>query len=178
MALPTSQWGNTGVNLFASIAAGNFSADVYSTAPGPTTTTPGSADGPILGNYQTLADGTFVQFLQASGTIAAYAAVKPTLPWQLAYQVSATGAANDFVIAANDRSFAALSANNCTWFTLRGLAFPLVAASVSTVRVAQTDTTAGTLKAAVAGTNFQSNLYNTVAVGSGGAAASPVYFGF
>jgi hypothetical protein len=174
MSLPTTLWGIIGNPLFPTSST-NPTATVYQTAPGPNTTTPSSADGPVLGNFAILLDGTFVQFLQASGSIASNAACRLTLPWQSVFQVQATSAVGQICMAVNDRSQAALSANYCTFFTLRGLAFPLVAASVAAGAIVAPSGTAGTLYAATVGTDGQWTMENTVVVPGGGAALSPVY---
>ena len=168
MTLPTSLWGNFGNTLYT----GFPTADVYSVLPGPTTTTPGSSDGPHLGDWGVLEDGTEIQFLQTVATTANYAACKASV-WKNAYEVTPTTAVGNICYAVNDRAGQSLTANYYTWFTKRGLAFPLVAASVGAAAVVAPSSTGGTLYAATVGTDGQWNLQNTVAVG-GTAASSPV----
>ncbi len=172
MAFPTSQWGNIGNTL----AATQVGADVYTTIPGPSASTPGSADGPVLGNFQVLADGTFIQFLQATATFNKNLAgkVATATAWQNNFVTIPTAAANDLVICINDRGLTNLSASYCTWFTMRGLAFAQTAASVAAGKIVAASGTAGTLYGATAGTDLQGNMVNTVVVG-GSAAVSPVY---
>jgi hypothetical protein len=172
MAFPTTQWGNIGNTL----ASTQVSADVYTAIPGQNATTPGSADGPILGNFQLLADGTFVQFLQALATFNKNLAgkVATATAWQNNFVTIPTAAANDLVICINDRSLANLTNTYCSWFTLRGLTFAQTAASVAAGKIVAASGTAGTLYGATAGTDLQGNMVNTVVVG-GSAAVSPVY---
>lgn len=169
MSLPTSNWGNIGSGFPVVSPNG---ADVYTTPPGPSTSVPGSANGPILGNYTILADGTAVQFLKALGAIALNAACRVS-SWPNAYVVQPTSAINQECIAVNDRGLTVLSANYCTWFTRKGLAYPLTAAAVAAGAIVAPSSVSGTLYAATAGTDLQSNMVNTVVVG-GAAAASPV----
>ena len=171
MSLPTSIWGNT--------------YDVYTSVPGPTSTSPGGSNGPVLGNSAILADGSVIQFLQLVGaTNPANAALKISV-WTT-YKVTPTTATNDLCMAVNDlaggsasnpnsaTSGAAVTQNYCAWVKKGGLAFPLVAASVGAEDVLAPSATAGVLETAVAATHFQSNIVNTVVVG-GAQAVSPVY---
>jgi len=166
MSLPTTQWGNTGV-------ISGTTADIYSTLPGPTSSTPGSADGPVLGNYQILADGSAIQFLKFTATTTQYKACQVGAAWQNAYDVTPTTAANQACIAVNDLAGSTtITANYYTWGKVKGLAFPLVAASVAAGAVVAPSATSGTLYAATAGTDLQSNIVNTIVVGAS-AASSP-----
>lgn len=172
MSFPTTIWGN--------------SYDIYTAVPGPTSSSPGSSDGPVLGNIGILADGTFIQFLQFVGaTNPANAAMKISTSF-VNYKVTPTTATSDLCIAVNDlsggsasnphsaTSGAAVTQNYCAWATVRGLGFPLTIAAVAAGAVVAPSATAGTLDTAVAATHLQGNLVNTVVVG-GSNAASPVY---
>jgi hypothetical protein len=166
MPFPTTQWGNQGT-------LNGIGADVYSTLPGPSASVPGSADGPVLGNFTVLADGSAVQFLQTVATTAANVACQISA-WQNVYQVTPTTAINQLVVAVNDLALQSLTANYFTWFKVRGLAFPLVASATAAKAIVASSATAGTLYAATAGTDLQGDMVNTALVG-GSAAASPVY---
>jgi hypothetical protein len=172
MPFPTTQWGNIGNTL----AATQVSCDVYTAIPGPSATTPGSASSPVLGNFQLLADGTFVQFLQATATFNKSLAgkVATATAWQNNFVTIPTAAANDLVICINDRALANLAASSCAWFTERGLAFPLTLNGVAAGKIVAASGVAGQLYGATAGTDLQGNMVNTVLVG-GSPAASPVY---
>lgn len=172
MSFPTTQWGNVGNTL----ASTQVSADIYPIVPGPSATVPGSADGPVLGNFQILADGTFIQFLQVTATFNKNLAgkVATATAWQNNFATIPTAAANDMVVCINDRGLANLASANCTWFTMRGLTFAQTAASVAAGRIVASSGTAGTLYGATAGTDLQGDMVNTVVVG-GSAAVSPVY---
>jgi hypothetical protein len=169
MPFPTTQWGNIGNPLDSSATT----ADVYSTRPGPSATTPGSANGPVLGNLQILADGTFVQFLKTVATTT-YNQALSFSDWESEFQVTPTST-NDFVVAVNDRAGSTtITANYFSWFTVKGLAFALCEANVPARDVVAAGATAGVLAAAVAATHLQGNIANTVVVG-GAQAASPVF---
>lgn len=176
MALPTTQWGNVG-NTLQAFTAQNPSADVYLSIPGPNATTPGSSDGPVLGNFQCLADGTFVQFLQATATFNKQLAgkVATATAWQSNFVTIPTAAANDLIVCINDRGGQNLAPLSCTWFTMRGLAFCQVAASVAAGKIVASSGTTGVLYGATAGTDLQGSIVNTVVVG-GAQALSPVYW--
>lgn len=171
MSVPTSQWGSVGTGTPVANPNG---ALVFQTPPGPNTTTPGSSNGPNLGDYQYLTDGTRVQFLKALGAVALNAACKISTWANGAFTVTPTAAINKLVVAVNDRGLTVLAANYCTWFTVKGLAYPLVAASVAADTIVAASAVSGTLYAATAGTDLQGNMVNTVVVG-GAAAASPVF---
>lgn len=173
MSSPTSMWGNYGNPLYATTLQ-NPTADIYPNVPGVTTTTPNSTDGPPLGQNVVLPDGTFTQFLQAVGTLAASAACIISGAWQNNFVVTPLTAINQLVVGVNDRGGAALAANNCTWFTTRGLAFPLTAATTAAGKIVASSAVSGTLYGATPGTDMQGNMVNTVLVG-GSVAASPVY---
>jgi hypothetical protein len=172
MPFPTAQWGNQGT-------LGSLGADVYSSLPGPSASTPGSADGPVLGNFSLLADGSAVQFLQAYASTPLNSAMY-IQTWQTNYQVRPTTAANQMVVAVNDLSLVAMttaySTNfyGCTWFKVKGLAFPLVNATVAANIFVASSTEVGTLAAVVVGTDIQANIVNTVLVGASDA-ASPCF---
>lgn len=173
MSSPTTLWGN--------------SYDIYTTVPGPTSTSPNSSDGPVLGNAARLADGSQIQFMQfvtATTTAANLALIlsgTPTL-----YKVTASTAANQLVVAVNDlaggsatnvhsaTSGAAVLVNYCAWVTRKGLAFPLVKANCAADKILISTTTAGALGPAIAGTDIQGNIVNTVVVG-GADAVSPAF---
>lgn len=177
MPFPTTQWGNIG-NTLQAFGASNPGADVYAAIPGPSATVPGSADGPVLGNFQLLADGTCVQFLQAVASTAKSAALIISV-WKNVFQVTPSTSINQLVIAVNDRSNTVLStlfstANyGCSWFTVKGLAFILTAASVNAQTIVASSSTTGVVYGATAGTDLQSNMVNTVT--TTGAAISPVF---
>jgi hypothetical protein len=171
MPFPTTQWGNVGNPA----AATPTYADVYTTAPGPNATTPNSADGPVLGNFQTLADGTEIQFLQAVGAIAKNASCVLS-SWQNAFVVAQTTAATQLAIAVNDRGNTILAASYCTWFTREGLAFPLVAASTAANAALAPSATAGVLAITVPGTTNQANIVNAVVVGGSQAVSPAIIF--
>lgn len=177
MSFPTTQWGNVG-NTLQAFSSTNPSADVYTAIPGPSATTPGSASSPVLGNFQILADGTFVQFLQTLATFnkALVGKINTTTTfWQNNFVVIPTAGVNELAMCVNDRSNTNLASASCTWFTLRGLTFAQVAASTATNKILAASATAGTLYAATAGTDLQGSTFtNTVVVG-GSAAPSPVY---
>lgn len=173
--LNTTQGGILGDPRYATSST-NPTADVFPNVTGiPTSTTPASSEGTAqLGNGTWLLDMTFVQFLQAQTIIAQSAACKIFNPWLLKYQVVATAAVGDLVMAVNDRSGQGLVANNCTWFTRSGLAFPLTAATTAAGAIVAASPTAGRLYAATVGTDGQWAMENSVLVG-GSAAASPVF---
>lgn len=175
MPWPTTSWGGQGNPLYPTTST-NPAAEVYPSVPGVTTTTPNSADGPAPGNISILADGTFIQFLIAAATIAANVACITSGVWQNTFKVTPCTAINQLVMAINDRTGVSVTVNQCTWFTTRGLAFPLVAASVAANKIVASSGTAGVLYAATPGTDLQSSMWNTVVVG-GAQAASPVYLG-
>ena len=173
MSLPTTLWGN----LY----------DVYTTIPGPTSSNPSASDGPVLGNSAILADGSQVQFMQfvTSTSTAANAALETSGNGNL-YKVTATTGTNTLCIAVNDLSGGSATNNNtatsggivtvnyCAWVKRKGLAFPLVAASVGAAAIVAPSGTAGVLYAATAGTDLQGNIVNTVVVG-GSQAVSPCF---
>lgn len=171
MSFPTASWGN--------------SYDVYTAIPGPTSTSPGSSDGPTLGNFSILADYSVIQFLQFVGaTNPANAAMKIST-WT-DYKITPTTAVNNIAVAVNDlaggsatnpnsaTSGAAVTQNYCAWAKIKGLAFPLCAASVGAGAAVAPSATAGVLYAVTVGTDIQANIVNTVVVG-GAQAVSPVY---
>lgn len=166
MTVPTTAWGN-------------FS-DIYTAIPGPTATSPGSSDGPVLGNAFQLSDGTMVQFLQFTGTTTANQACKFGATWATDYKVLPTTATSSPVIAVNDRSGstyptgASVTATYCAWGTVKGLCYPLAAATTAANAFVAASGTAGVVETAVAATHFQGNMVNTVIVG-GSQAASPCY---
>jgi hypothetical protein len=177
MTFPTSNWGN----LY----------DVYSAIPGPTSSIPGSSDGPTLGNFLLLADFSCAQFVQLTtgpSTPANYA-LQVGLTWQTDYLMTATTAKNQLVIGVNDLAGGFATNNNtatsgadvpynyCAWVKIKGLAFALTAASVGQGAIVASSGTPGLLYAATAGTDLQGNIVNTVAVGSGSGAVSPVFLG-
>ncbi len=169
MPFPTTQWGNIGNPLNSSAPT----ADVYSTQPGPSASVPGSANGPVLGNTQILADGTFVMFLKTVATTT-YNQCLTFDDWQSAFEVTPT-AVNNFVVAVNDRAGSTtITANYFSWFTTKGLAFALCEANAAAKAVMAAGATAGVLAQAVAATHLQGNIANTVVVG-GQQAASPVF---
>lgn len=172
MSFPTTQWGNVGNTL----ASTQISADIYTSIPGPSATVPGSADGPVLGNFQWLPDGTFIQFLQATATFNKnlVGKVATATAWQNNFVTIPTAAANDLVICVNDRGLANLVALSCTWFTMRGLAFAQTLNAVAAGKIVAASGVAGQLYGATAGTDLQGNMVNTVLVG-GAPASSPVY---
>lgn len=164
MPLPTSTIGNVGNPLDSN----NKGADVYTSVP-----TVGSGEGPALGEHQILADGTFIQFLKAVATTAANLAVMISA-WQSVFQVTPTTATGQGVLGVNDRSLSSLSNGYCTWFTLRGLAFPKVKANVAAQAPVGSSATSGTLDTASAANTGDRVMINTVVVG-GADAVSPVY---
>lgn len=167
MPFPTTQWGNIGNPLNSSAPT----ADIYSTQPGPSASVPGSANGPVLGNYQILADGTAVQFLKTTATTPINSAMT-TNTWT-SFQVTPTTGVNQGVVAANDRtSSTSVTANYYTWFTVRGLAYILCKATLAKNAMASSSATGGTLDGTAVG-SYQGNLVNTILVG-GSDAASPV----
>lgn len=175
MAFPTTQIGNIG-NTLQAFTAQNPSADVYLSLPGPSATVPGSASTPVIGNFSILADGTFVQFLQALATFnkGLVGKVATATAWQNNFVTIPTAAVNDLVICVNDRCNQNLAANSCTWFTLRGLAFAQTLNAVAAGKIVAASGVAGQLYGATAGTDNQGDIVNTVLVG-GSAAISPVY---
>ena len=140
-----------------------------------------------LGSTELLFDGSLVQFFQFVATTAANKACTFSGSG-LAYTVTPSTAALQYVVTANDRSGAtaaagglggtnvSIAANSYAWGTIRGIGYPLVTASVVAGKFQVSTTTSGTLNTSTAGTDLQGNLYNTVTVG-GTAAASPVFFG-
>lgn len=164
MSFPTTLWGN----LY----------DIYTTVPGPTASSPGSSDGPVLGNAASLADGSVVQFMKfvTATSTAANAALIISGNANL-YQVTASTAANQQVIAVNDVSGGSASNNNtvssggivtvnyCAWVKRKGIAFPLAKANAGATVMLVSGTTAGILAAAIAGTDIQGNIVNSVVVG-------------
>jgi hypothetical protein len=120
-----------------------------------------------LGDTFELGDGTRLQLLQASGSIAANAACTSTVvttgsPWV----VAATSATLQSVVAVNDRSGAtglvqrgtdlagvALTTGQVAFFTVKGLCKPKIAASQTANEFLASTATAGTLTGAVAGTD-------------------------
>ncbi len=173
MSFPTTLWGN----LY----------DIYSAVPGPTSSSPGSSDGPVLGNAALLADGSLVQFFQfvTATTTAANMALVVSGNANL-YKVAASGAVTDLVIAVNDLAGGSATNNNtstsggavlvnyCAWAKRKGLAFPLVKANVAAGVCVSPTATAGTLDTSVAATHMQAMIGNTVVVG-GSDAVSPCF---
>lgn len=118
--VPSCQMGNLGDPTNSA----NAGADVYSAAP-----TVGQ--GPALGTVEILADGTFVQFLKTLANTAVNLACRPSAT-PVNFTVTPTTAADQFVLAINDRSLTALTTTNAwTWFTTRGICFPKVNAAVA-----------------------------------------------
>lgn len=167
MSFPTTSWGN--------------SYDIYTTIPGPTSSSPGSSDGPVLGNAQRLADDgmiQFVQFVTATST-AANAALIANTAWTN-YKVTASTAASQFLIGVNDLSGGSATnlhtatsggtvlVNYCAWITRKGLCFPNVKASVAADAILITGTTAGFL----AGGTDAGQAVNLVVVGGSDAVSS------
>lgn len=162
MPFPTSTWGQP-----------NFS-DQYTALP--------TGSGLQLGSTEFLFDGTLVQFFQFLASTTANKACTFSGS-SLAYTVTPTTATLQFVLTCNDRSGGGLAgtittvaANSYAWGTVRGTGYPLVTASVAAGKFQCSTATSGLLNTVTAGTDIQSNLYNTVIVG-GSNAASPVYFG-
>ena len=171
MSFPTTNCGNT--------------YDVYTTIPGPTASVPNSSDGPVLGNWSLLPDGTavqFVQFVTATSTAAnaALIANAAALSTNWSYLVTSASAANQLLVGVNDLSGGSASnphsltsggvvtVNYCAWITVRGVCFPLVKANAAADAILITTSTLGKLDA---GTDA-GNCVNLVLVG-GSDAASP-----
>lgn len=176
MSVPTSTWGNTGYTLgFPTALTQTQQATSWSSFPGPTATVPGSSDGPPLGQAIILPDYTTVQALVAGATTAFSLATKVStaVAWQNNFTVIPTAAANDLVVAINDRSGISLSANYFTWFTIKGLAFPLTLNATAAGKIVAASGVSGQLYGATAGTDLQGTMVNTVLVGAS-PAASPV----
>ncbi len=167
MSFPTTSWGN--------------SYDIYTTIPGPTSTSPGSSDGPVLGNSQRLADDgviQFVQFLTATSTAANMALIGKGA-WS-SYAVTASSAASQMLIGVNDLSGGSATnqhtatsggtvlVNYCAWITRKGLCFPLVKANAAADAILITTSTAGKLDA---GTDA-GQAVNLVVVGGSDAVSS------
>lgn len=161
MALPSSSWGQS-----------NWS-DVYTAIP--------TGSGLPLGQVEMLYDGSFVQFLQFVASTAANKAC--TISGSaINYQVTPTTAAEQLVLTCNDRSGGGLNTSNVTiaansygWATIRGIGYPLLTAATAAGKFVVSTSTSGTLSAFTAGTDIQSNIYNTVLVGAS-AASSPCQF--
>jgi hypothetical protein len=131
-----------------------------------------------LGMTEILFDGSFVQFLQFVATTAANKACTVSGN-ATAYTVTPTSAAEQLVQCVNDRcggglggTIVSVAANDYAWGTIRGISYPLVAASAAANKFVVSSSTSGTLAVYTAGTDIQGNIYNTVVVG-GSAAASP-----
>lgn len=175
MSFPTTLWGNT--------------YDVYSTVPGPTASSPGSSDGPVLGNFAILADGTCIQFMQlvTATSTGAYHALKFSGS-PASYLLTDTTAANQQVVAVNDlsggsasnqhsaTSGAAVTHNYCAWVTVRGLCFPLTLNGTAADAFVCSTGTAGQVATVTVGSDIQGNLSNLVLVG-GSPASSPSFLG-
>jgi hypothetical protein len=176
MPFPTTSWGNQGATLgFPTALTSAQQAYVVNGLPGPTASLPGSTDGPQIGGYTLLPDGTYVQFLQAGAGVASgnVCKISTAVAWQNNFTVINTAAANDGAVAVNDRAGIALLTNYCTYFTRQGLAFALTLNAVAAGKIVAASGVAGQLYGATAGTDLQAFGVNTVLVGAS-PAASPV----
>lgn len=118
---------------------------------------PGS--GLVLGQFGVLFDGTVCRLLTASAGIVQFAAVTVVIGNSNANTVVTTSAAEQPVIAVNDRAGStALVANNIAWMTTYGLGTALIAASQTANKAMVSTTTAGTLSASTAGTDIFNNV--------------------
>lgn len=138
-------------------------SDVYGTAVTAYANTNGfpGGSGLILGTRGLLFDFTETTMCSAGGAVAQYAAVTYTIGNSNAYTglVTTTTANTIPIVALNDRAGAtALASNNYAWMTTRGLGTSLVAASTTAPKFLVSNTVAGQLVAATAGTSLQANI--------------------
>lgn len=163
MSFPTSTWGQA-----------NFS-DIYTSLP--------TASGLKAGDSSLLTDGSRVQFVLCNAQFTANQA-GIIFSWPTNYSVTPSTAANQYVIAVNDRTStttgfptgATVAAASYTWMTVKGLCYPLCAAATGAAAFVVSGAAAGTLNATTLATDAQSNITNLVLVG-GSAAASPCFMG-
>jgi hypothetical protein len=138
-------------------------SDVYGTAVTQYANNPGGfplGSGLLLGQGGLLFDFSVTRLLNASGTVAQYAAVTYVIGNSNDYTVATTTTANTIpIIATNDRAGStSLATNNTAWMTTKGIGTTNCAGSVTAPKMLCSSATAGQLQAVTAGTSVQFNI--------------------